>query len=145
MRQIMKLKLFNGYYALLGMWLYFCLFIGGCAPDDVKDEIEEEKNEVPDNNNNNKDDSTTQQDFALKKAQKHYLNACFPYYYWFDEMNPTVQSFQLTDFKTIDSFFEATLYSKDRWSWMAPGSYFAQTETGEYEGTWGVSLKQQIE
>ena len=42
-------------------------------------------------------------------------------------------------------FFEATLYPKDHWSWMADGSYYAQSETGEYQGTWGVSLRQQIE
>ena len=139
MRQ-MRLKVFNGYYILLGMLIFFCCFISGCAPDDTKDDIEEEKKEET-----TEKDSTTQQSYTLKKAMRYYLNSCFPYYYWYDEMNPTVSSYNLTEYKTIDSFFEATLYSRDHWSWMALGSYFAQSETGEYEGTWGASLKQQIE
>lgn len=124
------------------MVLFAGIVIAGCDKEDEIVPVEPEPQEDPVVVDSTKKDTV---DYALKKAQKFFLNNCFPYYYWYDEMDSTVKSFKLTDFKTIYSFFEATLYSRDRWSWMADGDYFAQSETGEYEGTWGASLVQQIE
>ena len=139
----MKQIYLKGGLTLFGVLAITCIFAGGCTEDKTDGpDIPEEPQEVPDNT---PQDSTSQQDYALKKAQKFILNNCFNYYYWHDEMDSTVNSYKLTDFKSISSFFYATLYPKDRWSWMADGSYFAQSETGEYEGTYGASIRQQIE
>lgn len=116
--------------------------IAGCDKEDEITPVEPEPQENPAVVDSTKTDTV---DYALKKVQKFYLNNCFPYYYWYDDMDSMVNSFKLTDFKDVYSFFEATLYPRDRWSWMADGDYFAQSETGEYEGTWGASLRQQIE
>ena len=118
----------------------FCVV--GCQ----KDEIEPEQEEIPQENTETKDTTNIPpEDYSLKKASRFYLNNCFPYYYWYDDMDSTVKSFSYTDFSTIYDFFRATLYTRDRWSWMADGSYYTQSETGEYEGTWGAALTQQIE
>lgn len=132
------------YKVIIALAALFCgVVFAGCAKEEIELEKEEPQKEtevvVVDSTN------TNQQDYALRKAVKYYMNNCFPYYYWHDDMDSTVKSLNQSDYKDIYEFFEATLYPRDRWSWMADGSYFAQSETGEYEGTWGASLTQQIE
>lgn len=130
-------------YGLINLVLLFFIFsLLGCEKDN-KVEIIPEEQEQPQQDNSV--DSIAQAEKALSKAKKYFLNNCFPYYYWHDEMDSTVQSLTRSDYNDIYDFFEATLYPRDRWSWMADGSYFAQSETGEYQGTWGASLMQQIE
>ena len=114
-----------------------------CQKEDPIDPVKEEPQQQKPQNTTA--DSIAKANKALAKAKKYFLNTCFPYYYWHDEMDSTVKSLDMNDFKTMDSYFEATLFSKDRWSWMADGSYYAQSESGEYQGTWGASLMQQIE
>jgi len=117
-------------------------FAVGCEKDDTVEPVNnKEEQKKPDKTV----DSVALAEKALIKAKKYYLSNCYPYYYWIDEMDSTVKSLNMNDFKTMESYFDATLYSKDHWSWMADGSYYAQSETGEYEGTWGASLMQQIE
>ena len=116
--------------------------ITGCEKEEKIELVEQEK-EQPQQDKTQ--DSIAQVEKALSKAKKYFLNNCFPYYYWHDEMDSTVKSLNQSDYKNIYDLFEATLYPRDRWSWMADGSYYAQSETGEYQGTWGASLMQQIE
>ena len=125
------------------MALVLASVVSSCEKEDPIEPVKEEPQ--PQKPQDTTADSIAKANKALTKAKKYFLNTCFPYYYWHDEMEATVKSLNMNDFKTMDSFFEATLYSKDRWSWMADGSYYAQSESGEYQGTWGAALMQQIE
>lgn len=65
------------------------------------------------------------------------------YYYWYKYLpdNNTV------DIKQYDIFayFDALLYSKDRWSWMMDGEEYASDESGVVNGTYGAILRQPVE
>ena len=119
------------------------LFAVSCQNEDPIEPVKEEPQQQKPQNTTA--DSIAKANKALAKAKKYFLNTCVPYYYWHDEMDSIVKSLNVNDFKTMESYFEATLFPRDRWSWMADGSYYAQSETGEYQGTWGASLTQQIE
>ena len=128
---------------LVFLAITFASVLVSCEKEDPIEPVKEEPQ--PQTPQNTAADSAAKANKALTKAKKYFLNTCFPYYYWHDEMDSTVKSLDMNDFKTMDSYFEATLFPKDRWSWMADGSYYAQSESGEYQGTWGASLMQQIE
>ena len=125
---------------LLILSLFGFLFVSGCEKDNNV-----VINEPPKETKKDSIDSKNDEQQLLSKAKKYYLKTCFSYYYWHDEMDSTVKALNQSSFDNIYDFFEATLYPRDRWSWMADGSYYAQSETGEYSGTYGASLMQQIE
>ena len=62
-------------------------------------------------------------------------------YYWGEEVKDRNASFKPYDYEIYD-FFDALLDSRDRWSWMCDKEYYVSSETGVYNGTWGVSLTQ---
>ena len=72
-------------------------------------------------------------------------NFFLPYYYWTEEQSSLAKSLKPSDTKDIYDYFDALLYEKDRWSWMIDGRSFVASETGQMQGTYGVSVGQPIE
>ena len=74
---------------------------------------------------------------------KSYLRSEYmdTYYYWNEQVNERNASLDPKKY-TIEQFFDAMLYAKDRWSWMSTGEEYAQSETGQKVGTWGVVMSQ---
>ena len=68
-----------------------------------------------------------------------------PYYYWVNEQLPVADALKPYDTRDIYEYFNALLYSGDRWSWMTDGRSFASSETGQMSGTYGVLLSQPVE
>lgn len=70
-----------------------------------------------------------------------------PFYYWYPQVKSRNANLKPYDYGDIYSWFDALLYSEDRWSWMMDKEYYAASETGTISssGTWGVSLNQPTE
>lgn len=64
------------------------------------------------------------------------------YYYWNKEIASKINTTPITSYSEVAPYFNALLYSGDRWSWMEDGESYAQSETGVLSGTWGASLDQ---
>jgi len=79
-------------------------------------------------------------------AAKSYLRSqCMNvYYYWRDEVLDRNAKIKPYNYDIYD-FFDAMLYSGDRWSWMCDKEYYISDETGVISGTWGISLGQALE
>ena len=81
-------------------------------------------------------------DYKAKSfLRKEYMNV---YYYWRDQVMSRNAAYKPYDYEIYD-FFDALLYSSDRWSWMSDKEYYVSSETGVYTGTWGVSLAQAVD
>ena len=76
---------------------------------------------------------------AKTYLRREYMNT---YYYWYQDVITRNASLQPQKYGTINDFFNAMLYSEDRWSWMCDKDTYITTETGVYKGSWGVSWAQ---
>lgn len=69
-----------------------------------------------------------------------------PFYYWYPEVKSRNAELKPYEYSSIYTWFDALLYSGDRWSWMMDKDYYVASETGTVSssgsGTWGVSLTQ---
>lgn len=74
---------------------------------------------------------------AMKYLKSQYMDI---YYYWYSKM-PIVDP---ADYN-IEDYFDALLWSGDRWSWMMDGSYYGDHSTGVVRGTYGGYLAQGID
>jgi C-terminal processing protease CtpA/Prc len=72
--------------------------------------------------------------------RKEYMDV---YYYWRDQVKSHNANLKPYNYDIYD-FFEAMLYDRDHWSWMCDKEYYVSSETGVYNGTWGVSLGQAV-
>lgn len=82
---------------------------------------------------------------AQRFYMKKYFEEYYPYYFWYDDMVQTVKNFKYDDYTSIFDYFDATLFSEDRWSWMMTASDYLSSEAGEQTGTYGVSFGQPFE
>jgi len=67
------------------------------------------------------------------------------YYYWNEQVKARNNKINAEDYTDIYEFFDALLYSGDRWSWMCDKDDLISMETGVVTGTWGISLGQAID
>ncbi len=74
---------------------------------------------------------------------KLYLRALYMdnYYYWYKEVKDRNAALDPEDYD-IYGFFDAMLYTSDRWSWMCSGDYYRSISSGVRTGTWGLSIGQ---
>ncbi|MCK9625163.1 MAG: S41 family peptidase [Bacteroidales bacterium] len=85
------------------------------------------------------DPSITDADYNAKVyLKKEYMDV---YYYWYKDVPTGVD---VTKYDIYD-YFDALLYSKDRWSWMMNKDDYVSSETGVVSGTYGASISQPIE
>ena len=85
------------------------------------------------------DPSITDADYNAKVyLKKEYMDV---YYYWYKYVPTGVD---VTKYDIYD-YFDALLYSKDRWSWMMNKDDYVSSETGVVSGTYGASISQPIE
>ncbi|MFA7034353.1 MAG: S41 family peptidase [Bacteroidales bacterium] len=81
-------------------------------------------------------------DYSAKiYLRKEYMDV---YYYWYKDVKSRNASLDATQYDIYD-FFDAMLYSKDRWSWMENKDSYISSETGVVSGTYGASLSQPVE
>ena len=118
------------------IWLFLALFpllavLQGCPENEdppVKDEEAEKIAADPDYK-------------AKSFLRKEYMDV---YYYWQAEVKSRNAAYKPYDYEIYD-FFDALLDNRDHWSWMCDKEYYVSSETGVYNGTWGVSLAQPVE
>ncbi|MCQ2064477.1 MAG: S41 family peptidase [Bacteroidaceae bacterium] len=82
---------------------------------------------------------------ANRYVMKQYHDQLFSYYFWYDDVLSAVNKLDYQSFTTVDKYFDATLHSSDRWSWMADADYYISMITGVSEKSYGVSLSQPID
>ena len=81
-------------------------------------------------------------DYEAKSfLRSQYMNV---YYWWRDDVIDRNAALKPYDYDMYD-FFDALLYSGDRWSWMCDKDTYVSDETGVITGTWGISLGQAVE
>ena len=73
--------------------------------------------------------------------RKEYMDV---YYYWYKDVKTRNAALNPSSYD-IYNFFDAMLYSKDRWSWMMDKESYISEETGIVSGTYGASMSQPIE
>lgn len=80
------------------------------------------------------------------KAAKEFLRDEYidVYYYWNRQVRDRNAGLVISEYD-IYQFFDALLYEKDRWSWMADREYYVSSETGVVSGTYGASISQPLE
>lgn len=84
----------------------------------------------------------TDPDYKVKTyLRSEYMDV---YYYWYRNVKSRNAKLDPTEY-SVEDFFDAMLYDKDRWSWMCDGDYYRSMQTGVYTGTWGVSYGQAID
>lgn len=107
------------------------LLLQGC-PNEVEPEVDTEQQKI-----------NADPDYKAKSfLRKEYMDV---YYYWCDQVKSRNASFKPYDYSSIYEWFDALLYSKDRWSWMMDKDTYISEETGVMTGTWGVSIGQAVE
>jgi len=117
-------------FGMLLLALPLLALLQGC-PDDPSGADEEEQRKIE-----------ADPDYAVKSfLRSQYMDV---YYYWRDEVLAHNAALKPYDYDIYD-FFDAMLYSEDRWSWMCDKEYYISDETGVMTGTWGISLGQAIE
>jgi Periplasmic protease len=93
--------------------------------------------------NKNNDGNTSETD-SLKRDLiiKNYLKSEYMdvYYYWSDYVPDNVNASSMS----IYDYFDALLYSKDRWSWMMDRDNYITMATGTVSSSFGVSYGQMV-
>ena len=118
--------------------LPFMMF-SSCSDENEEDDNKQEEQTDPKQSELEKLLSTN------RYYMKRYYEDFFPYYFWYDDVIQRVQNYKYENYSTIYEYFDATLFSEDRWSWMMSGDDYRSSESGEQTGTYGVSLQQAIE
>lgn len=78
-------------------------------------------------------------------VMKEYHEQLFPIYYWYDDVYKMVNSLDYWSFSDVGSYFEATLYESDYWSWMSNAEYYVSMTTRVVSNTYGATLLQPID
>lgn len=108
----------------------------------------DEKSDEESQNEEQQDSQDLEREKMLKTNRyymKRYFEDYFPYYFWHDDVYSKVSEISYESYRTIQEYFNATLFKEDRWSWMMTAEEYISSESGEQTGTYGVSLGQAIE
>ena len=106
-------------------------FTAGCSILDDEDKAESERIKQLIAND-------TQYEMKVD-LRKEYMDI---YYYWNEEVSDRNAQLKAYEYSDIYAWFDALLYSEDRWSWMEDAESYLESETGTSTGTWGASLAQ---
>ncbi|MBO7589869.1 MAG: hypothetical protein J6T18_10655 [Bacteroidaceae bacterium] len=126
-------------YLILGFAFTLCAVLPFSSCKEDKDDIEE--SEIQDPKQTEKEKKLAANRYYMRRYYEDY----FPYYFWYDDVVQDVRTLSYDKFSTIESYFYATLFKEDRWSWMMTADEYLSDEAGEQTGTYGVSIGQSIE
>lgn len=85
---------------------------------------------------------TIQPEVPTEDYPKYFIDNMLDEYYFWYSTKPTDLDKSKYD---LFEYFDASLVSRDRWSWMETKEKWMESETGVYNYTYGASLSQPIE